>query len=73
MVTIGIDTHKATLAVSAIDEAGRERAAETFPNDGEGTRQAPALGPDPRSGATLRNRGLGLVRCGPGAPARRVW
>ena len=36
MVTIGIDTHKATLAVSAIDEAGRERAAETFPNDGEG-------------------------------------
>ena len=39
MVTIGVDTHKATLAVSAIDEAGRERGAETFPNDGEGHAQ----------------------------------
>ncbi len=36
MVTIGVDTHKATLAASAIDEAGRERGAETFPNDGKG-------------------------------------
>jgi hypothetical protein len=27
MVTIGIDTHKATLAVSAIDGTGRETGA----------------------------------------------
>jgi transposase len=33
MVTIGIDTHKATLAVSAIDPTGRELGAKTFPND----------------------------------------
>jgi hypothetical protein len=39
MVTIGVDTHKATIAVRAIDEAGRERGAETFPNDGEGHAQ----------------------------------
>lgn len=32
MITIGIDTHKATLAVSAIDETGRGIAADTFPN-----------------------------------------
>jgi hypothetical protein len=29
MVTIGIDTHKATLAVSAIDGTGRETGART--------------------------------------------
>ena len=28
MITIGIDTHKATLAVSAIDETGRGIAAD---------------------------------------------
>ena len=33
MVTIGIDTHKATLAASVIDEAGRELGARTFGND----------------------------------------
>ena len=36
MVTIGIDTHKATLAVSAIDATGRETGARTFPNDRRG-------------------------------------
>lgn len=36
MVTIGIDTHKATLAVSAIDGTGRETGARTFPNDRQG-------------------------------------
>ena len=36
MVTIGIDTHKATLAVSAIDGTGRETGARTFPNDRRG-------------------------------------
>src|SRR6266545_1203935 len=54
MVTIGIDTHKATLAVSAVDEAGRERGAETFANDGEGharlLRWARRHGPERRFG-----------------------
>lgn len=36
MATIGIDTHKATLAVSVIDATGRECGARTFPNDHEG-------------------------------------
>jgi Transposase len=36
MLTIGIDTHKATLAVSAIDGTGRETGARTFPNDRRG-------------------------------------
>lgn len=36
MVTIGIDTHKATLAASAIDPTGRELGARTFPNDPHG-------------------------------------
>ncbi len=36
MVTIGIDTHKATLAVSAIDPTGRELGSRTFPNDRRG-------------------------------------
>jgi transposase len=69
MVTIGIDTHKATLAVSAIDEAGRERAAETFPNDREGHARllqwARIHGP---IAATLRDLGFRLVRCGSVAP-----
>jgi transposase len=32
MITFGIDTHKGTLAVSAIDDTGREVGARTFPN-----------------------------------------
>jgi len=36
MVTIGVDTHTATLAASAVDGAGRELAARTFQNDGRG-------------------------------------
>lgn len=36
MVSIGIDTHKATLAVSAVDELGRQRTARTFSNDPRG-------------------------------------
>ncbi len=54
MVTIGVDTHKATLAASAIDEAGRERGAETFLNDVEGharlLRWARTHGPERRFG-----------------------
>jgi hypothetical protein len=50
MVTVGIDTHNATLAVSAIDEAGRERAAETFPTTGRDTSDS-CNGP----GSTLRS------------------
>lgn len=54
MVTIGIDTHKATLAASAIDQTGREVAARTFPNDGPGhaglVRWAEAQGPERRFG-----------------------
>ena len=36
MVTIGVDTHKVTLAASAIDAAGRELDARTFRNDRQG-------------------------------------
>jgi transposase len=36
MVTIGVDTHTQTLAVSAIDDAARELAARTFKNDRHG-------------------------------------
>jgi len=54
MVTIGIDTHKATLAASAVDQTGREVAARTFPNDGPGhaglVRWAEARGPERRFG-----------------------
>lgn len=54
MISIGIDTHKATLAVSAIDEAGRELDAITVPNDAAGHRRirrwAAAHGPDRRFG-----------------------
>lgn len=54
MITIGIDTHKATLAVSAIDETGREGAGATFPNTGRGhdalVTWATAMGPERRFG-----------------------
>lgn len=36
MASIGIDTHKATLAVSAVDELGRQLAARSFGNDPRG-------------------------------------
>ena len=36
MASIGIDTHKATLAVSAVDDLGRQVAAGTFSNDPRG-------------------------------------
>lgn len=36
MITIGIDTHKATLALCGVDELGRELAAITVPNDPRG-------------------------------------
>ena len=36
MITIGIDTHKATLVASAIDDTGREVTAGTFQNDVRG-------------------------------------
>ena len=73
MVTIGIDTHKATLAVSAIDEAVRERAAETFPNDREGhvrlLQWARIHGPERRFGI----EGSGSYGVALSRPARRVW
>lgn len=36
MASIGIDTHKATLACSAVDELGRQLTARTFGNDPRG-------------------------------------
>ncbi len=36
MLSFGIDTHKATLAVSAVDPLGRQLAARTFSNDRRG-------------------------------------
>lgn len=36
MASIGIDTHKASLACSAVDELGRQLAARTFGNDPRG-------------------------------------
>lgn len=36
MVSIGIDTHKASLAVSAVDELGRQLASRTVSNDPRG-------------------------------------
>jgi transposase len=54
VVTIGIDTHKATLASCAVDELGRELAARTFANDPPGHRRllawASRLGPERRFG-----------------------
>jgi transposase len=54
VMTIGIDTHKATLASCAVDELGRELAATTFPNDRRGHRQllawAASVDPDRRFG-----------------------
>jgi transposase len=54
MVTIGIDTHKSTLAASAIDLTGRALGARTFPNDRRGharlQRWAQDQGPDRQFG-----------------------
>jgi transposase len=54
VITIGIDTHKATLAASAVDELGRELAAATFANALHGHRRllawATRLGPERRFG-----------------------
>jgi transposase len=54
VVTIGIDTHKATLAACAVDEMGRELAASTFAIDLRGHRRllawARRLGPERRFG-----------------------
>lgn len=54
MISIGIDTHKATLAVSAIDAQGRELGAITVGNDRRGHRRllgwAKAQGPERRFG-----------------------
>jgi transposase len=36
MISIGIDTHKATLAASAVDELGRQQAARSFGNEPRG-------------------------------------
>ncbi len=54
MITIGIDTHKATLASCAVDDLGRELAASTFANDPRGHRRllawATRLGTERRFG-----------------------
>jgi transposase len=54
MITFGIDTHKATLAASAVDDTGREVAARTFPNTVRGhgalVTWAEAMGPERRLG-----------------------
>lgn len=54
MITIGVDTHTATLAASAVDDAGRELSARTFKNDRHGheslLRWARALGQERRVG-----------------------
>jgi transposase len=54
MITIGIDTHKATLALCGVDELGRELAATTVANDRRGHawvhQWAQALGPERRFG-----------------------
>lgn len=54
MIAIGIDTHKATLAMSAVDELGRELAATTLPNHRRGhlqvQRWARSLGDERRFG-----------------------
>jgi hypothetical protein len=64
MVTIGIDTHKATLAVSAIDGTGCETGARTFPNDRQGhvglLRWAQAHGSERRFG--IEGSGVALAR-----------
>jgi hypothetical protein len=64
MVTIGIDTHKATLAVSAIDGTGRETGARTFPNDRQGhvglLRWAQAHGSELRFG--IEGSGVAVAR-----------
>lgn len=54
MLSIGIDTHKASLAVSAVDELGRQVAGRTIANDPAGhaalLRWAGRLGPERRFG-----------------------
>ena len=67
MLTIGVDTHKATLAASAIDDAGRELSARTFRNDRQGhtslLRWARAHGSERRFGIEgSGSYGAGLAR-----------
>jgi hypothetical protein len=38
VIVVGIDSHKATLACSLVDEIGRERASRTFANTPDGHR-----------------------------------
>jgi transposase len=67
MVTIGVDTHKATLAASVIDDAARELGARTFRNDRQGhqslLRWAQAHGSERRFGIEgSGSYGAGLAR-----------
>ena len=63
MVTIGIDTHKATLASCAVDELGRELAASTFANDPSWPPPAACAGPVLQGpDRQVRDRGLGKLR-----------
>ena len=54
MIAFGIDTHKGTLAASAIDDTGREVAARTVANTVRGHRAlmawADTMGPQRRFG-----------------------
>jgi transposase len=67
MVVIGVDTHKSTLAASAVDELGREVAALTVANESAGHQAFEAwllrLGPERRVGIEGGGSfGAGLAR-----------
>jgi hypothetical protein len=75
MITFGIDTHKGTLAASAVDDTGREVATRTFGEHRPGPPRARDLGQGDGSGATPRHRTLTdrTARLSPGSswvPAR---
>jgi transposase len=77
MITIGIDTHKGTLAASAIDDTGREVAGRTFPNTVHDhatlVTWAEAMGPERRIGIEgSGSYGAALARLLVGAGERVV-
>ena len=77
MITFGIDTHKGTLAASAVDDTGREGAARTFRNSAQGHQSlvswAEAMGPERRFGIEgSGSYGAALARLLVGARERVV-
>lgn len=77
MITLGIDTHKGTLAASAIDDTGREVGRRTFANSARGHRAlvawAEAMGPERRFGIEgSGSYGAALARLLVGAGERVV-